>query len=128
MWRGAEDNPFHTEVGYWLWDSATGEVLRAFTVPRGISVLAGGIATADFTEFTMRAAKGELLYAIGENQYLARNASSLSYEVTVSVNDSTWSYREITMLRMNEFDQPFAHTDRNTLRRVTMNQTAIERT
>jgi hypothetical protein len=27
MWRDAETNPFHTEVGYWLWDAATGEVL-----------------------------------------------------------------------------------------------------
>ena len=34
MWRGSEDNPFHTEVGYWLWDEATGEVLRGFVVPR----------------------------------------------------------------------------------------------
>ena len=23
MWRGDEQNPFHTEVGYWLWDAAT---------------------------------------------------------------------------------------------------------
>ena len=21
-WRGDEENPFHTEVGYWLWDAA----------------------------------------------------------------------------------------------------------
>ena len=118
MWRGDEDSPFHTEVGYWLWDGATGEVLRAFTDPRGISVLAGGITTADSTDFTMRAAKGEPLYAIGENQYLATNASSTSYEVTISVSDSTWSYRETTMLRMHQFDHPFAHTDRNTLHRV----------
>jgi hypothetical protein len=47
MWRGSEDNPFHTEVGYWLWDEATGEVLRGFVVPRGITVLAGGTAAAD---------------------------------------------------------------------------------
>src|SRR5690554_5275115 len=38
MWRGSEDDPFHTEVGYWLWDGATGEVLRGFVVPRGITV------------------------------------------------------------------------------------------
>ena len=37
MWRGDEENPFHTEVGYWLWDAATGEVLRGFVVPRGIA-------------------------------------------------------------------------------------------
>ena len=44
MWRDDEENPFHTEVGYWLWDGATGEVLRGFVVPRGITVLAGGTA------------------------------------------------------------------------------------
>lgn len=42
MWRDDEENPFHTEVGYWLWDAATGEVMKGFVVPRGISVLAGG--------------------------------------------------------------------------------------
>ncbi len=53
MWRGDEQNPFHTEVGYWLWDAATGEVLRGFVVPRGITVLAGGTAAADATTFTL---------------------------------------------------------------------------
>ena len=58
MWRDSEENPFHTEVGYWLWDGATGEVLRGFVVPRGITVLAGGIAAPDATSFTMSAAIG----------------------------------------------------------------------
>jgi len=69
MWRNDEENPFHTEVGYWLWDGATGEVLRAFVVPRGITVLAGAIVTADAANFTLHAKKGGELYTIGENQY-----------------------------------------------------------
>ena len=84
MWRGSEDNPFHTEVGYWLWDEATGEVLRGFVVPRGITVLAGGITTADATSFRMSATLGGTNYTIGENQYLAKNASTISYEVTIT--------------------------------------------
>jgi len=118
MWRGDEDNPFHTEVGYWLWDGATGEVTRGFVVPRGITVLAGGVATPDSAKFTMKATQGGVQYNIGENQYLAKNASTLSYEVTVTVAEDTWSYDEVTILRMNEFDKPFQHTDHNTLRRV----------
>lgn len=118
MWRGDEENPFHTEVGYWLWDSATGEVLRGFVVPRGITVLAGGTASADATDFVLKAAQGEPQYTIGENQYLAKNASSLSYEVTITIGDDTWSYDETTMLQMNEFPEPFAHTDHNTMHRV----------
>ena len=118
MWRGNEENPFHTEVGYWLWDGDTREIMRGFVVPRGITVLAGGTAAADATTFTMSATKGGTNYVIGENQYLAGNASSLSYEVTITIGDGTWGYEETTMLRMNEFPEPFAHTDRNTLRRV----------
>ena len=118
MWRGDEENPFHTEVGYWLWDAATGEVMRGFVVPRGITVLAGGAAAADASEFMLKAAQGGAQYNIGENLYLAENASTLSYEVTITVGDDTWSYDETTMLRMNEFDEPFAHTDHNILRRV----------
>jgi hypothetical protein len=118
MWRGDEQNPFHTEVGYWLWDAATGEVLRGFVVPRGITVLAGGTAAADATTVTLRAAPGEPQYTIGENRYLAKNASTLSYEVTITVGDDSWSYDETTMLQMNELAEPFAHTDHNTLRRA----------
>ncbi|HEX7097576.1 MAG TPA: heme-binding beta-barrel domain-containing protein [Acidimicrobiales bacterium] len=119
MWRGDEENPFHTEVGYWLWDAATGEIVRGFVVPRGITVLAGGTAAADATSFTLTATAGHPQYSIGESSYLAQNASTRSYTVTITINpDGTWSYNETTMLKMKEFEEPFAHTDHNTLRRV----------
>jgi hypothetical protein len=118
MWRGNEENPFHTEVGYWFWDAATGEVTRCFVVPRGISVTAGGTAAADATVFTLTAEAGHAHYGIGENKYLAANASTRSYTVDISVDDDTWSYRETTVLQMNEFTEPFLHTDHNTLKRV----------
>ena len=119
MWRGDEDNPFHTEVGYWLWDGATGEVMRGFVVPRGITVLAGGTAAAAATSFTLAARPSDPNYSIGENKYLSRHASTLSYDVTIIVNDDgSWTYDEKTMLQMDEFPEPFAHTDSNTLRKV----------
>ena len=119
MWRNDEENPFHTEVGYWLWDSATGEVLRAVAIPRGITVLAGGHADGDATEFTLKAAVGDAQYPIGEGTYLTANASSVSFETTITLGgDDTWSYTETTMLRMNEFPDLLPHSDHNTLHRV----------
>lgn len=118
MWRNDEPDPFHTEVGYWLWDAATGEILRAFAVPRGITVLAGGRADADATSFTLRAAVGDAQYPIGEGQYLTANASSVSFEVTVTLGGGTWSYAETTMLRMKELPDLLPHTDHNTLRKI----------
>jgi hypothetical protein len=115
-WRGDEENPFHTEVGYWLWDAATGEVMKGFVVPRGITVLAGGVTAADATSFTMSAKAGDPRFSIGENQYLSANAATVSFTVTVTINpDGSWSYDETSTLRMNEFPDPFPHTDRNTL-------------
>jgi hypothetical protein len=120
MWRDDEENPFHTEVGYWLWDAATGEVLRGFVVPRGITVLAGAIGVAaDATEFTLTAKLGDPKYGISENDYLGQKASSTAYTVTITANaDGTWSYSENTTLDMAEFDEPFPHTDSNTLTKV----------
>jgi len=119
MWRGSEENPFHTEVGYWLWDAATGEVLRAFVVPRGITVLAGGTTTADARAFKMSASLGDPQYVISENAYLTKRASSRSYDVTITLHDDgTWSYDEVTMLHMTELPEPLAHTDHNRLHRV----------
>lgn len=120
MWRHTETDPFHTEVGYWLWDAATGEVLRGFVVPRGITVLAGGTAAADAVGFSLAADRDGDDYTIGENQYLAKRASSLSYRATIMANaDGTWSYDEVTMLKISELPEPLAHADRNTMRRAT---------
>lgn len=119
MWRGSEENPFHTEVGYWLWDAASGEVVRGFVVPRGITVLAGGTAAADATTFSLSAAAGDPRYGICSNQYLTENAATLSYRVTITAHaDGTWSYDETSMLQMREMTEPFAHTDHNRLHRV----------
>lgn len=106
-------------MGYWLWDAATGEIMRCFVVPRGITVLAGGTAAPDSRTFTMSATLGDPGYGISENRYLAQKASTTAYEVTITCNDDgTWGYEELTTLRMVEFPDPFPHTDRNTLHRV----------
>ena len=73
-WRGTETDPFHTEVGYWLWDAADRAVMRCFMIPRGCTVLAGGTATTDATSFTLAADVGSEEYGILSNPYLARAA------------------------------------------------------
>ena len=52
-WRGDEENPFHTEVGYWMWDARDSEVVRCFVIPRGSAIVAGGTVAADATTFTL---------------------------------------------------------------------------
>ena len=117
-WRGDEEDPFHTEVGYWLWDADNGQVMRCFMVPRGTVVIAGGTTTADATSYSMSAEVGSETYGILSNQYLAEAARTVKYELDITLGDDTWSYFEDTILEMNVVDGLYHHTDKNTLRRV----------
>ena len=67
-WRSGEEIPFHTEVGYWLWDGATGEIMRCFMVPRGSTLIAGGVAQPGDTTFDLEATVGDETYGILSNK------------------------------------------------------------
>jgi hypothetical protein len=116
-WRAGEPNPFHTEIGYWLWEAATGHVMRCFMVPRGTTLLAGGTAKADDVSFSLEANVGSEVYGILSNHYLAAHARTIKYRCVVSVNDGTFSYDSCTTY-VHAVGGEIAHTDRNTLRRV----------
>lgn len=117
--KDGEDEPFHTEIGYWLWDAADQQVMRCFLVPRSTMVLAGGTASADSTNFTMSAERGSPTYGLLESIYFSQNASTASYTVEITVHDeNSWSYDQTTFVDLRLHETGFSHTDRNTLRRV----------
>ena len=101
-WRGDEENPFHTEIGYWLWDAANEQVMRCFMVPRGSTVIAGGHVTADATEYVLGAELGSKTYGI----------------LSITVGDGVFSYDSTTTYKHFRSDDLILHTDRNTLHRV----------
>ena len=117
-WRGDEEEPFHTEIGYWLWDAAAGQVMRCFMIPRGTVAIAGGSTTADSKSFSMVAEVGSETYGILSNQYLAEASRTVKYECNITIGDDFWSYDEDSVLEMNVWDGLYHHTDKNTLRRV----------
>jgi hypothetical protein len=117
-WRIGEDDPFHTEVGYWLWDAANEQVMRCFMVPRASTLIAGGTASADATEFTMVADVGSETYGVLSNPYLAVAARTVRYECTITVADGGWAYDETTTVDVKAMGGLMAHTDRNVLHRV----------
>ena len=117
-WRRGEDLPFHTEVGYWLWDAADGQVMRGFIVPRGSAVLAGGPAAPEATSFELAAECGSEVYGIVSNPYLARGARSAAYRARIRVEGDVFSYEEETTIEHARWPEPIRHTDRNRLHRV----------
>jgi hypothetical protein len=117
--RGEEDqNPFHTEVGYWMWDAADSQVMRCFMIPRATVLIAGATCLADARQFTLRADPGEACYGILENRYLAANASTRHFECAITINDDgSWSYAEDSVVRLTAMGgTEMHHLDSNTLR------------
>ena len=118
--RIGEADPFHEEVGYWLWDAGERQVLRCFIVPRGVALIAGGTVEPKATTFSLVAEVGSDTYGICSNRFLAKGFKTVRYELTVAILDKDrFHYREDTQLQMPGRSDLFHHTDENTLTRVT---------
>ncbi len=117
-YKNDEESPFHTEIGYWLWDAANEQVMRCFMVPRGSVVIAGGHVKADATEYVLGAELGSKTYGVLSNQYLDTNAQTILYDCTITVGDGEFSYDSTTTYKHYRSDDLILHTDRNTLTRV----------
>src|SRR5262245_8033141 len=59
-----EDITFHDQVGYWLWEPATGLILQSVTIPRGQVLLAAGLAKPDDRKISVTAKRGDTRYGI----------------------------------------------------------------
>ncbi len=118
-WRLGEDDAFHEELGYWLWDDGNKQVLRCFMVPRGVLINAGGDAEVDSKNFHLSAEVGSETYGILSNKYLDESYKTEKYTLDVIVHDDgKFSYKETTHLWIPVNKGIFFHTDENTLERM----------
>lgn len=118
-WRLNEEEPFHEELGYWLWDKDQEQVLRCFLVPRGMAVNAGGFVKTDNKHFHLEAELGSETYGIVMNRYLHNSYKTKRYSLDVDVHpDGTFSYMEDTQLWIPVKQEIFHHTDQNTLVKI----------
>lgn len=110
---------YHDQVGYWLWEPATGTILHTLTIPRGQTVMAVGQAAADATSFKLSAQRGSTENGICSNPFLEHAFKTVEFHIEVTIHpDGTWSYDEDTVMEIRGQAEPFHHRDRNTLTKV----------
>jgi hypothetical protein len=110
---------FHDQVGYWLWDSATGLIMQSLTIPRGQVVLAGGTATPGDRKITVEAKRGDPRFGICSSPFLDEAFRTDYYRLDITFNDDgSWTYVSRVDLAIRGKTPPFDHRDTNTLRRV----------
>ena len=114
-----EDITFHDQVGYWLWEPATGLVLQTLTIPRGQVAIASGQAAADDMKLVLTATRGETEYGICSTAFLEHAFRTDAYKISVTFHpDGSWSYVTETTLMVRGRNEPFNHRDANHLHKI----------
>ena len=110
---------FHDQVGYWLWEPATGTVFYSLSIPRGQIAMLVGHAAPDATAFHLEAVRGSETNGIVSNPFLERAFKTLRVTIDVTViSNGTWVYQQDTVMAVAGTEEPFHHTNRNTLRKL----------
>ncbi len=114
-----EDITFHDQVGYWLWEPATGLVLQSLTIPRGQAVLAAGRSAPGDDRLVLTAKRGRTDYGISSTEFLDYAFRTEDYRIEVTFNaDGSWSYVLETSLAVRGQDGLFNHRDTNRLVKI----------
>jgi hypothetical protein len=110
---------FHDQVGYWLWEPATGTVFYTLSIPRAQVAMAVGRAASDATAFSLEAVRGSETNGIVSNPFLEHAFKTLQVRIDVTIRPGgTWSYEQDTVMVIPGAAKPFHHTDRNTLMKI----------
>jgi hypothetical protein len=110
---------YHEQVGYWLWEPATGCIIHTLTIPRGMVVMASGKAHADAKEFEVTATHLDPHFGIRSSPFLDCAFKTVDFRIKVQIHDDgTWGYDEDTVLMIQGQTEPFHHTDRNLLHKI----------
>lgn len=110
---------YHDQVGYWLWEPATGNIIHTLTLPRGMITMASGKATADAKQFELYAKEDDRCAGISSNPFLDYAFRTVEFRIQVSIHDDgTWSYEQDTVMKIKDQTELFHHVDNNTLHKI----------
>jgi hypothetical protein len=124
--RNADNEVFHNETGYWIWDAERQTVMQTLTIPRGVSLIAGGTYHGDASntdihpdsgvELDVGAIADDADGGIVQSPFMRDNAKTRSFSHHVSVNGNQMTYSETTIVDI--YGRQFEHTDENVLHRA----------
>lgn len=110
---------YHDQVGYWLWEPATGNIIHTLSIPRGMITMATGKATPDAKQFELHAKEDDRCAGISSNPFLDYAFRTVEFRIQVSINDDgTWSYEQDTVMKIKDQAELFHHVDNNTLHKI----------
>lgn len=118
--RKSNDEVFHNETGYWMWDAKAGIIMHSLSIPRAVCVLAGG------THCDKKTPDGSIILEVSagldakdwkiiQSPFMQDNARTTNFRHRIVVGNDKLSYSETTTLEI--YGKVFEHTDQNELLR-----------
>lgn len=119
--RKSNDEVFHDQVGHWIWDAKAGVVMQTLSIPRGLTLVAGGQSKIAENEsgdviLTVAAKLGDPDWGIVQSPFMRDNASTLEYRHEMTISADRLSYDQTTVLDI--YGRRFDHTDKSVLQRA----------
>lgn len=115
--RIRDNKQIHDQCGYIHWDEQNQELVQTATIPRGLSLVAGGNYTnnGDTHEFRVKSEVNSQ-WPISQSPFLSEKAKTLSYEQVLIANGDSLNYQQTTVVDI--YGKVFNHTDENRLVRL----------
>lgn len=117
--RKRDGKLIHHQVGYWTWDPESQTICNGFTIPRRVSLIAGG--SVEYIDKKMvifvEAENGSDSWGISEASFMKEKATTKSFSQTVEVEGDQLYYQQTTLVDIYG-ENDFEHTDENTLTKV----------
>lgn len=116
--RKSNNEVFHDQTGYWLWDCADNSIVETFTIPRGVALVAvGTLAPTDSPdqEMVFNVVAGP--EGIVQAPFLFKQARTTRFSHTITVKGDQMRYTETTVLDIYG-KKSYDHVDLNTLSRI----------
>lgn len=116
--RKSNDQVFHDQTGYWMWDADTGVVMYSLSIPRAVTLIAGGDAAPSDKGIIIKvaAALGDPDWGIVQSPFMRDSASSTKFSLEMTLNGDQLAYAQSTLLDIYG-QSSFDHIDRNKLTR-----------
>ena len=110
----------HHQAGYWIWDTESDLIMHCFSIPRGVSVVAGGSyqnnADGSIT-FEIAAGKDDSDWPIAQSPFMRDHAVTTGFRQSLTLAGNSLRYQQTTLVDIYEFER-FEHTDENELIRI----------
>lgn len=116
--RLSDNKMIHNESGYYSWDESNQQIIKSFSIPRGVAVVAGGTVSkqneADCIE--VNASINNVEWSIVQSPFMQEKALTQDYHFAMQFSDKQMNYSQTMQLEI--FGKSFTHRDENQLVKV----------